>query len=89
VRVVDFWPPRLEDFARSLNDATYNDTPCDTDDDGDYLAESPMAKGWEWVFCLLVEDATIPSNMKDPHARLNLLVTQSDAEFLLKMDATE
>jgi hypothetical protein len=72
-----------------MNDATYNDTPCDTDDDGDSLAESPMTKGWEWVFCLLVEDATVPSNMKDPHARLNLLVTQSDAEFLLKMDATE
>lgn len=48
-----------------------------------------MTKGWEWVFCLLVEDATIPSSVKDPHARLNLLVTQSDAEFLLKMDATE
>ena len=89
MRVVDFWPPRLEDFARSLNDATYNDTPYDTNDDEDYLAESPVTKSWEWVFCLLVEDATTPSSMKDPQTRLNLLVTQSDAEFLLKMDATE
>lgn len=89
MRVVDFWPPRLEDFARSLNDATYNDTSYDTNDDGDYLAESLVTKSWEWVFCLLVEDATTPSSMKDTQARLNLLVTQNDAEFLLKMDATE
>ncbi|OCL03931.1 hypothetical protein AOQ84DRAFT_226728 [Glonium stellatum] len=89
VRVVDFWPPKLEDFSRSLNDTAYNDTICDTNDDESHQSDPQVTKSWEWAFCLLVEDATTPSSTKEPQARLNLLVAQDDAVHLLKMDATD
>jgi hypothetical protein len=48
---------------------------------------SLLPSRWEWAFYLLVEDAkpVLGSN----HVRMPLLVAGKDAEYLLKIDATE
>ncbi len=84
MRVVDYFPPKLEDFA----------VPCEPSSD-DEFSESPdewpqeRPKRWEWRFCLLVEDGALTKG-DDPsgdRTRLKVFVADHDAEYLLKMDA--
>lgn len=90
VRVVDFWPEKLEDFSKSLDDPEYNDVNVEgeTQSSTSYTALSMGTQRWEWHFCLLVEDAKPPPGTKGP-ARIPLLVFDKDAEYLLRLDATE
>ncbi|KAF2736052.1 hypothetical protein EJ04DRAFT_177035 [Polyplosphaeria fusca] len=74
-RVVDFYPPKLEDFAHSMIDPTWN--PLDV-----YTRSS-----WEWGFVLLMEDATASAGQQP--SRIRVIVSNDDAEFLLKMKAAE
>ncbi|KAL2357571.1 hypothetical protein BJ546DRAFT_836434 [Cryomyces antarcticus] len=85
VRVVDFYPDTLEDFSRSLDDPTYNDTASDDEDPIGLDSQGP--RGWEWNFFLRVEDAKPPPGTKA--TQMTLLVVAEDAEFLLKLDATD
>ncbi|WEW60259.1 hypothetical protein PRK78_005744 [Emydomyces testavorans] len=90
VRVVDFFPPNLEDFAVPFNPeyAILADTAASSDlIDSD---EEPIIgrQRWEWRFCLLVEDGGpgvhhAPGQKRE---RLKLFVTGPDAEFLLSID---
>lgn len=85
VRVVDFFPQDLEDFSRSLADPIYATTSGD-------LSQSGGASGWEWCFCLFVEDAKPPAQTSatvDKPKVLKLVVGGEYAEFLLKLDATD
>jgi hypothetical protein len=77
VRVIDFYPPKLEDFARPLDDAEFNN--CRTREDRAYPAPQ-----WEWAFFLLVEDAN--DSKKE---RIKLLVAGPEAEYLLRLTASE
>lgn len=43
---------------------------------------------WEWAFVLSVEDANKPPPGQIP-AKMNLVVSNKEAEYLLKLDATE
>ncbi|GME43997.1 Telomere end binding protein [Neofusicoccum parvum] len=90
VRVVDFWPEKLEDFSKSLDDPEYNDVNVEgeTQSSTSYTALSMGTQRWEWHFCLLVEDAKPPPGTKGP-ARIPLLVFDKDAEYLLRLDATD
>lgn len=90
VRVVDFWPQNLEDFSKSLEDREYNDinAESETQSSTSYSALSTGTQRWEWHFCLLVEDAKQRAGTKDP-VRMPLLVFDKDAEYLLRLDATE
>ncbi|TKA81109.1 hypothetical protein B0A49_01761, partial [Cryomyces minteri] len=85
VRVVDFYPDPLEDFSRSLDDPTYNDTASDDEDPIGLDSQGPQR--WEWNFFLRVEDAKPPLGTKA--TQMTLLVVAEDAEFLLKLDATD
>jgi hypothetical protein len=87
VRVVDFKPDKLEDFAHALDDPSYNDSQEDPPSSYDDLDLTP--RRWEWAFCLLVEDALRPQNDQERPERLRLLVAKDGAECLLKLDATE
>ncbi|PIG79795.1 telomere-binding alpha subunit central domain protein [Aspergillus arachidicola] len=83
VRVVDFFPPNIKDFAvpqqpkenhsgsRTYQDAEYDDI-----------------TRWEWRFCLLIEDA-LPPPPGQPKEQIKLFVSDANAEFLLKMSATD
>jgi hypothetical protein len=93
VRVVDFFPPNLEDFAveynadtAMLSDGDDNIENSDSNDDA-----IPGRRLWEWRFCLLVEDGGpgMHYNRDQKRARMELYVAQHDAEFLLRMDAEE
>ncbi|KAK8209865.1 hypothetical protein IWZ01DRAFT_506918 [Phyllosticta capitalensis] len=91
VRVVDFHPPDLRDFSRSLSDPSYNNMPAgDTQSTtgGVHTGLTASPPRWEWAFYLLIEDATQPQNGKE-NVRIPLLVADKDAEYLLKLDPTD
>jgi protection-of-telomeres protein 1 len=88
VRVVDFYPPRLADFAQSLDDPRYNNAPDLTlDDDDDSMNLTPQSR-WEWAFWITVEDALKSGEQTAPD-RLRVLVHGKDAQYLLKLDACD
>ncbi|KAL2373083.1 telomere-binding alpha subunit central domain-containing protein [Blastomyces gilchristii SLH14081] len=91
VRIVDFFPPKLEDFSvqYDVERAMLSDTEgsvSGTDDDNN---ETGSRKRWEWRFCLLVEDAGPGThyNRSGPRERMKLYVGNNDAVFLLRLDA--
>jgi hypothetical protein len=88
VRVVDFFPSKLEDFAHCLDDHKYNDQPSrlDRDDDETFIDDTPGNR-WEWGFWLLLEDAKEVPGQET--ARMKVLVAGQDAEYLLKLDASK
>ena len=85
VRVVDFFPPKIEDFAVPVNPEFEDDSDRDYDSD---IPEEHRRVVWEWRFCLIVE-----SHVQPPpgirRVRVNLFVSRHDAEHLLKLTATE
>ena len=66
VRIVDFYPPELEDFSHSLNDPDW----------------TPRSKGhrWDWGFVLLLEDANVPRDTVPE--QLRLIVNNDAAQYL-------
>lgn len=81
VRVVDFSPNRLEDFARSMQDPTWNTALLDDS------IEHRRDDRWKWGFTLLVEEAHVPAGAKA--TRFPLFVDNDGAQYLLNMDAAE
>lgn len=86
-RVVDFWPPMLEDFAMLASPA--DDSGEDSDEDTNMIDLSSSEK-WIWDFFLLLEDIK-PSRRSSAPAQQWVHVGHRDAEYLLCMDenATE
>jgi hypothetical protein len=79
VRVVDYYPPRLEDFAVLQEHASigYNKR---RDPE-----ECRTTMRWEWQFCLLLESVP-PPTAGQPKERLKLFVSNDAAIYLLKID---
>ncbi|KAF2138803.1 uncharacterized protein K452DRAFT_255690 [Aplosporella prunicola CBS 121167] len=88
LRVVDYYPHNLEDFAHPLFDDTYNNVEPEVTDDSPVEMFSQSPPLWEWAFYLLVEDARQPPGATSP-TRMRLLVADKDAEHLLKLDAKD
>lgn len=102
VRVVDFFPPNLADFAVPIDDPDA-DVPSDSVYSGSsrdsaeirgpwqHVGEEVTERKWEWRFYLLVEDANPKSaSTKNGEVyRLKLMVGDRPAEFLLKMTPEE
>jgi protection-of-telomeres protein 1 len=86
-RVVDFWPPVLEDFASlaSAAEAFGEDSEDDTD-----MIDLSSSEIWRWDFYLLLEDIKSERRAKPP-AQQWVHVGHLDAEYLLSMEenATE
>ncbi|KAF2678500.1 hypothetical protein K458DRAFT_316677 [Lentithecium fluviatile CBS 122367] len=82
VRVVDMWPRKLFDFARSLSDPKYGKQGLSADHRESYRKEV-----FQWNFALLVENADAPAG-KTPD-RLMLTVGDEQGQCLLKMDACD
>lgn len=93
VRVVDFYPPKLEDFALPYNPhSSAADDGSESDDSwcGSRSSSNPPVK-WRWDFYLLVEEGDA-SERKIPRAersRLPLHVLGNDGEFLLNLIPTK
>lgn len=82
VRVVDFFPPELEQFAHSLSNPHWEKRarkPAPND--------SSSKPRWEWGFVLLLEDAKIPPNTVSE--KLRVVVGNDAAQYLLDMNARE
>lgn len=82
VRVVDFYPPLLEDFTvqKERTSVAY-DKKRDP-------ATSRTNTQWEWRFCLLVEGISSATGQQ-PKERVKLFVSSSEAEHLLQFSASE
>ncbi|KAJ5980776.1 hypothetical protein N7481_008074 [Penicillium waksmanii] len=83
LRVVDFYPPALEDFAVQVPLKALKNQKHEDDD------LSPKYYTWEWRFCLLVE-GTEPTNSKQQTRELmQIFVSEGDATHLLGLDADD
>jgi protection of telomeres protein 1 len=94
VRVVDFWPHKLEDFAswrkNTEFDALSNNSASETDseDEDDGASEDYQGrKIWEWRFALKLEE--YDPKQKDTPPRLWVLVDNIEAQMLVSLDACE
>ncbi|KAF4988608.1 hypothetical protein FGRMN_9669 [Fusarium graminum] len=100
VRVVDFAPSNLTDFAYPKKESEYDDL---SDDGGESVSNSgsededeqssqvtmhdfAKARNWEWRFFLELEDATVPTKQKKE--RLWVAVDNQAAQCLLGLDAS-
>ncbi|KAJ5279119.1 hypothetical protein N7478_004491 [Penicillium angulare] len=75
VRVVDFYPPKLEDFAVQVQSTSI------VDRDSEHMA-------WDWRFCLLVEGVEPLMSKNQQRERVKIFVSGAEAEHLLCLDAT-
>lgn len=92
VRVVDYFPDKVEDFAAPRRVSEYdilpdNDGEGEEDSEIDLTGENADRVQWEWRFFLLVEDARLPPNTGGRPTQMELLVADTDGDFLLKTDA--
>lgn len=100
VRVVDYFPPNIQDFAigrqvREASDyAIFSDYSSDEDSDAEdfvqvFRRDNGFAERiWEWGFMLVVEDADPDIKNKE---QIPLMVNNADAQMLLGLseDACE
>ncbi|KAF1345850.1 hypothetical protein BDV97DRAFT_29527 [Delphinella strobiligena] len=80
VRVVDFFPPTLEEFSGAV------DVPQENEDDP--LDDDYATQRWEWAFSLLVERANLFKDPAHQPEQVWLQVDHEAAEFLLDLNAT-
>lgn len=91
VRVVDYFPPNIEDFACSrrstefdvLSDISDDESSSDSSDAG---SDSETGRIWEWRFALRLEDASDTSASKQ---RIWVLVNNAEAQCLTDLDAAD
>lgn len=81
--MVDFFPPKLEDFAVQVPVKSIF-----AGDDGHALTGTPRME-WEWRFCLLVEGTEPLSSKNEVRAQMKLFVTGAEAVHLLNLDPTK
>jgi protection-of-telomeres protein 1 len=82
IRVVDFFPHNLEEFARSMADPDWHTALQKSD-----LGEMRQNTRWEWGFVLLVENANVAAGTTPE--RLRLFVNNPAGQHLLNMNASE
>ena len=103
LRVVDFFPPNLADFAVPRESSEYEGLSDDGNSNGDDDSGSDCSdsqndllnqmcgengtRTWEWRFCLCVEEGSATGT--SPKERFKVFVSDRDAEYLLAMSAEE
>ncbi|KAM3512831.1 hypothetical protein MY11210_003536 [Beauveria gryllotalpidicola] len=96
VRVKDYLPHRLEDFAYpklkgDIYDALSDSQPESSDDDEAYNIDSFVSSekiaGWEWRFYLLLED--VRDSETEPRDKVWVTVDNHAAQCLLNMNACD
>lgn len=91
VRIIDFFPPDLADFAVRCPRPSEFDVLSENENSGssDDQSEGPDAeeRRWEWRFGLVLEDAMGSRN--EEKATMTAYVAAMDGDFLLRLDAEE
>lgn len=85
VRMVDFFPPNLADFAVEVPMKSIIDRGDDEMDDG----ATGQRTEWQWRFCLLVEGTEPRVSKQQPRELMKVYVTGAEGEHLLNLTATE
>lgn len=96
VRVVDFFPNRLEDFASSRRRTPFDALSENSDEDSDSSSGSKSEavsrrqgdKVWEWRFALLLEDAR-SKKLSNPPGRVWVTVDNLEGQYLTGLDASD
>ena len=89
VRVVDFFPDNLANFAAPYRNSEYDVLSDQEDAESDVdmtQLDGPDVK-WEWRFFLIVEDASQTAGQ--PPAQMELLVSDEEGDYLLDMEACD
>ncbi|KAF6845349.1 telomere-binding alpha subunit central domain-containing protein [Colletotrichum musicola] len=102
VRVIDFHPPKLQDFATSrkvtefdvLSDDSGSDFDDSDEDDHRNLENLVSERVWEWRFALRLQDATLAKDAKVEGDRNEdnsfwVVVDNMDAQLLTGLDACD
>ncbi|KAF7550920.1 hypothetical protein G7046_g7869 [Stylonectria norvegica] len=93
VRVVDFMPRDIKDFAFPKKQSEY-DALSDNDEsessgsesEQDVMTDFTTKRDWEWRFFLELEDAVVPENQEKK--RVWVVVDNSAAQCLVNLDAS-
>ena len=90
VRVIDYFPDNIADFAAPRRPLEYESISDQEDtEESDIEMYQDGGRKWEWRFFLLVEDAGPPLPGGKQKAQMPLLVAADDGEYLMKMDACD
>lgn len=95
VRVVDFFPRNIANFAAPYKESEYevlsdHEASEEDEDSAINLTDcSPAGIKWEWRFCLVVEDARSQLGCTNRPTQMDLLVAATDGDFLLNMEACD
>ncbi|KAM0447930.1 hypothetical protein ACHAO4_008461 [Trichoderma viride] len=95
VRVINFMPPDLRDFAQPkkmseyvmLSD--YEESDADSDEERGSTADRAAVRQWEWRFFLELEDANFPKDHGGKKKTLWVAVNNFSAQCLLNLDASD
>ncbi|KAK5049129.1 hypothetical protein LTR84_005552 [Exophiala bonariae] len=90
VRVIDYFPDNVEDFAVPQRDSEYDvlsDHGSGPESDVDLSQGIAEGVKWVWRFFLLIEDANPQTSNGNVCAQMQLLVADADGEFLLNQEA--
>lgn len=89
VRVVDFFPNDLADFAAPYRESDYGmlSDQDDSDSEVDITQLHDNDVKWKWRFFIVVEDATRAPGQR--HVRMELLVSDDEGDYLLNMEACD
>ncbi|PNP55072.1 hypothetical protein THARTR1_04761 [Trichoderma harzianum] len=99
VRVVNFMPPDLEDFAQPKKKrkkpseyailSDYEESDADSDMEGEETVDRSTAREWEWRFFLELEDASSHGETQKEPKTLWVAVDNHSAQCLLSLDASD
>ncbi|UKZ57838.1 hypothetical protein TrVGV298_011699 [Trichoderma virens] len=94
VRVVNFMPPDIEDFAHPKKSSEYamlsdyEESDADSDMEEETVDRSTVRE-WEWRFFLELEDASPPGDIQSDKKTLWVAVNNFSAQCLLNLDASD
>ena len=104
VRVIDYFPGKLEDFAVRhrvteydvLEDESESERERESENEDGYVIiasdnsdRNRQKFRWEWRFGLILQDASSLSQKPEERDWIKVYVGNESAEFLLKMEAVE
>ncbi|KAL9471524.1 hypothetical protein ACSS6W_009465 [Trichoderma asperelloides] len=95
VRVVNFMPPDLRDFAQPKKISEFDmlsdqeESDANSDEDRESIADRAAVRQWEWRFFLELEDANAPKDHRGKKKTIWVAVNNSSAQCLLDLDASD
>ncbi|KAJ5811605.1 hypothetical protein N7474_007906 [Penicillium riverlandense] len=87
VRVVDFFPPNIEDFAVAVPNNSILEETSGAHSNSTYNGRPHMT--WDWRFCLLVEAGESNTSKNQPREYMKIFVSGADGVHLLCLDPTD